>query len=751
MPSRCARLFASLILVCGAAAAQTINRQNLATYLGFENGQPGLPPPGWGSSPGTVFVDDQVVHGGRLSARMERTATTAGEFSSFSATIPVDFGGQTIQWRGYIKTENVTGFVAFYVNEFVSGITLAFNTLQGQNINGTRDWMQYTVSVPVIFAAGTQVSFGFLLSGTGKAWVDDTELLVDGVPAASAPLIPAPFRLDREFDAGSKITNSSFTEIQVKNLATLAKVWGFAKYHHPAVTAGKHHWDYELFRILRKVLNAEDFAAANQQIHDWLANLGEVAPCDPCATLDDSRLHLPPDIDWIRDESVLGADLSHMLLTIHQNRTPETQFYVSLVPGVRNPRFEYEPPYPTLRLPDTGYQLLALFRYWNMVEYFSPNREIMADDPASLPNYWNEVLEEFIPAIGLARTSVTYQQQLMRFITKLNDTHANLWSSIGVRPPVGPCQLPVDVRFVEGKPLVIKMISRQADDTSGLLPGDVIERLDQVPINDLIAEWRPYYADSNEPTRLRDISQYLTRGACGPVEVEVQRGDETVSVSSNRIPASAIDNTARSTSDRPGDTFQLLSDDVAYLKLSSVRIADVPSYIARAQGTKGLIVDIRNYPSEFVVFALGSRLLDQPTNFVRFTEGDLSNPGAFHWTEPLGIFPQAPRYQGKVVILINEVTQSQAEYTTMALRTAPNAVVIGSTTAGADGNVSSILLPGNLSSYISGIGVFYPDKRPTQRIGILPDIVVTPTIEGVRAGRDELVEEAIRQIRGQEN
>jgi len=60
--------------------------------------------------------------------------------------------------------------------------------------------------------------------------------------------------------------------------------------------------------------------------------------------------------------------------------------------------------------------------------------------------------------------------------------------------------------------------------------------------------------------------------------------------------------------------------------------------------------------------------------------------------------------------------------------------------------VSTVPLPGGFSSYISGIGVFYPDNRPTQRVGIIPDIEVKPTIEGIRAGRDELVEEAIRQI-----
>jgi hypothetical protein len=73
---------------------------------------------------------------------------------------------------------------------------------------------------------------------------------------------------------------------------------------------------------------------------------------------------------------------------------------------------------------------------------------------------------------------------------------------------------------------------------------------------------------------------------------------------------------------------------------------------------------------------------------------------------------------------------------------------VGSTTSGADGNVSSLALPGGVSSLISGIGVFYPDKTPTQRVGIVPDVVVKPTIAGMRTGRDELLEEGVRQIIG---
>jgi len=42
------------------------------------------------------------------------------------------------------------------------------------------------------------------------------------------------------------------------------------------------------------------------------------------------------------------------------------------------------------------------------------------------------------------------------------------------------------------------------------------------------------------------------------------------------------------------------------------------------------------------------------------------------------------------------------------------------------------------------------DRKPTQRVGIVPDVEVQPTIEGIRAGRDEVLEEALRQILGRQ-
>ena len=51
---------------------------------------------------------------------------------------------------------------------------------------------------------------------------------------------------------------------------------------------------------------------------------------------------------------------------------------------------------------------------------------------------------------------------------------------------------------------------------------------------------------------------------------------------------------------------------------------------------------------------------------------------------------------------------------------------------------------------ITGIGVFYPNGRPTQRVGIVPDLVVHPTVEGIRAGRDEVLEAALEAVLGRQ-
>jgi len=728
-----------------ADSGGSTDRSGLAAILSFETEHAGGSPGGWGGGPpGTIYVDGKVVHSGRWSARIERNTASPGGFSTITKSLPTDFAGTTIELRGFLRTEDVSDFVGLWMREDGDSPSVAFDNLQRRQLKGTTDWAEYSITLPVRPDA-KQLFFGVLLSGTGKAWADDLRLLVDGKPIWEAPRTERPktvLDLDHEFDGGSGIVLKELTKVQIENLSTLGKVWGFLKYHHPQVTSGQHHWDYDLFRVLPAILAARDRTAANAALRKWIAGLGAVDTCNPCAKLFEGDLHLRPELDWIGDEALLGTDLCQTLRSIHRNRPAAgRQFYLSLGPGAGNPSFDHELDYKGLKLPDAGFQILGLNRFWNIIEYWFPYRDVLGED-------WDEVLTRFIPRIALAKNADAYQRELMALIARAHDTHANLWSSLRVRPPVGDCQLPVNVRFIENRPVVTGYSATEAGRATGPKVGDVLTELDGVPVPKLVESWAPYYAASNEPSRLRDIGRSMTRGDCSESRIRVRRESETIELTAMRLPLAGQE--LRRTHDLPGETFRLLSDTVAYLKLSSVKIAEAARYIEAAAGTKGLIIDIRNYPSEFVVFALGSLLVEKQTEFARFTTGDLSNPGAFHWTKPVSLSPQEPHYSGKVVILVDETSISQAEYTSMAFRAAPQAMVVGSTTSGADGNVSPFGLPGGLRAMITGIGVFYPDNRPTQRIGIVPDVEVRPTIAGIRAGRDEVLEEALRRILGPE-
>src|SRR5262249_29255266 len=105
------------------------------------------------------------------------------------------------------------------------------------------------------------------------------------------------------------------------------------------------------------------------------------------------------------------------------------------------------------------------------------------------------------------------------------------------------------------------------------------------------------------------------------------------------------------------------------------------------------------------------------------------------------------RYQGKVVVLIDEWAISQAEHTCLAFAAATEVTFIGSPTTGANGDLTNMVFPGHLYVTFTGQEVRHPDGRQLQRVGVQPHIVVRPTIAGIRAGRDEVLEAAIEYLR----
>jgi C-terminal processing protease CtpA/Prc len=96
---------------------------------------------------------------------------------------------------------------------------------------------------------------------------------------------------------------------------------------------------------------------------------------------------------------------------------------------------------------------------------------------------------------------------------------------------------------------------------------------------------------------------------------------------------------------------------------------------------------------------------------------------------------------------MDERTQSQGEFTGLAFEAANGTRFVGSQTAGSDGDVTYVSLPGGVSARFSGLAVLHGDGRVAQRIGLVPDLEVHPTLAGLRTGKDEVLERALQLLR----
>ena len=102
--------------------------------------------------------------------------------------------------------------------------------------------------------------------------------------------------------------------------------------------------------------------------------------------------------------------------------------------------------------------------------------------------------------------------------------------------------------------------------------------------------------------------------------------------------------------------------------------------------------------------------------------------------------PGSPRIAGKVVFLTDGSAISYAESVMGYVADRKLGTIVGTTTAGTNGNVASFMTPGGFNVSFTGMRVTRHDgTSPHHLVGVTPDVPVTPTLEGVRAGRDEVL------------
>lgn len=688
----------------------------------------------FGSAEYLVSADSIQTYNGKYSAALSYQGTNY-DYKAIGYTLPQNYAGKTITVSAYIKTENVkNGYAGIWIR---IDPNIAIDNMSNSGVKGTTGWKKYELTLELSPENTTQIALGGLLVGSGKMWIDQLRVSIDGVDVTQARVFEKqklPADDDHAFDSGSGIQTVPTNETTLARLEKLGLIWGFLKYYHPNCAAGNYQMDYELLRILPKVLQAQDSAEFNTCLSNWVRSFGTIETSKK-TKLHDSKIKIQTDFSWFTS-SDFSPELIALLQQIESAKRPQKHYYIDFYPEVRNPQFTNEKAYDEMLYPDAGFRLVSLFRYWNMIEYFFPYKY-------AIDKNWRLVLKAFLPKFLNAKNEMEYTIAVLQLITHIQDTHATLLNKSEVlNTYFGSRYAVAKVTFAENQAVVADFHNRELGAKSGLKRGDVITKINEKPIEILVKELLPVTPASNLPTKLRDIATNLLRTNETKIHLEILRKGKLERIEVSTFSPTEIDIYGRR---REIDScFKWIDTDVAYLNNGSLKRAYVPKIWEEIRKSKALIIDARNYPNDFPLEVLSRYLLPKKTAFAMFTNTSLQQPGTFIFTKPMftGI-RNRNYYKGKVIVLVNEQTQSSAEFHAMSYQAHQNALIVGTTTAAADGNVSNLVLPGGIYSSFTGIGVYYPDGRETQRIGIVPDVDVKPTVQDIEAGRDTILEKAI--------
>ncbi len=506
------------------------------------------------------------------------------------------------------------------------------------------------------------------------------------------------------------------------------KVWGHVKYFHTEVANGNVNWDQALLDAVDDIKQAPDDQAFNQALIQMINGAGSMGfGSNPLPVVPDS-LNNNSDRAWMND-AIFTDSVKIALNAIRQRFRPQNHVLVDEAWAGGNPTFDTDNSFHLDQAyPSEEKRILALFRYWNIIHYFFPYKYIM-------DQHWDSTLVQFIPEIVDAPDALGYSLAFKAFTASINDSHAFFYTPtyfdwLGSEYP------PFLARFIEDEMVVTKVLPQ----FPGIKQGDIIKEIDGHDVYELRDSLRRYAHGSNDVIIERELNNILMRGDFGAFSLTLDDGSGPRTTTTFRTD-SHLEALNEDSSAVWKDTV-VGSCNFGIIDMGRLVRDDIPQMFSDLWDTDVLIFDIRSYPNG-TLWTLVNYLYESPIHIASFTVPDITYPGRLTWSvETIGS-GTSNVYAGKVVILFDERTQSQAEYTCMGLEQFPDAIKIGSTTSAADGNVTRLFLPGQITTYASFLGVYYPDYGPTQRIGIIPDYEVKPSIAGIQAGRDEVMEFAL--------
>jgi len=295
------------------------------------------------------------------------------------------------------------------------------------------------------------------------------------------------------------------------------------------------------------------------------------------------------------------------------------------------------------------------------------------------------------------------------------------------------------------------LVTRVQSGAQGVAPGARAPKIEGKPIEQAAAEARALISGATEQWIRWRLASVLSNcaGARMALELEPFIAPGTTKTVDLACGQRKYKDPESYTEPRPANPITELEPGIFYVDLDRVTGADWPALAPRLAAAKGVIFDMRGYPSEPGTLALrhitGDTIRSAKWNVPTVPKPDEVD---FAFTQSGWDLPPAePRFNAPRVFLIDGRAISYAETVMGIVEFYKLGAIVGGPTAGTNGNVNPFKLPGGYTVSWTGMKVLKHDGSQHHGVGIQPTNPVSRTRKGVAEGKDEILQRGLEIVK----
>ncbi len=371
---------------------------------------------------------------------------------------------------------------------------------------------------------------------------------------------------------------------------------------------------------------------------------------------------------------------------------------------------------------------------WNVFQHFFLYFDFAKTD-------WLHDLDDALTQAYRDKDADDFQKNLEMLTAKLKDGH------IRVNRPASKERyyLPITWEWVQNRLVITGMFK----DSLKMYRGSVVTAIDGQSPQEYFKQVEQYIsASTNGWMNYRAQEQSLLGDKGAEVKLSLANSDSTIS---NIRLKFSLSGTSYYKMLPASDSIKSIGKDIMYVNLGVASMKTINKALPQLKASKAIICDMRGYPNDnndFIEYLLTRK--DTATHWMQTAQviyPDQEKPITCE-SEGWELKPRQPHLNAQIIYLIDGRAISWAESYSSIIEHYKLATIVGQPTAGTNGDVNNLNLPGGYSIYFTGLKVVKLDGSQHHGVGTTPDVYVDKTIKGIRENRDEFLEKAIEIANG---